>query len=419
MHYSDVIRYGSGLLQFGVAFYALRLGRLFSTARVGWLLFSGLAILALANLLLPLNPFRSSIQMGVKIDIIYALVSGLLIAGMVHFDLRFRKRQNAESSERDSQVQWEAQAQRRFETATKTSEELRAIANKLQAEIAQQKQTQEQAELSHQEQLAGATQTETELRQTISRLETELADQKRLQEETRVRTDQAYQEQLNAARQDSLNTATAAATTRVFEQLAPLLEHALAAAQSLDDLSKARLAPLTRIARLLNEQARDIGHFAKAQVRLRPIPDRLVQLAQQLAEEQGQHLKKLDGLKRRFALIKDSVVQNHNELATVLGLESIAAPTGELVSLRLGIPTPASAHLDDLASPPAEPAPQPAAMGDLQNHLINNVTQTATELPPQDQAPIPPESTPASAATAPEPEPASASPSTPLKLKMA
>jgi hypothetical protein len=423
MHYSDMIRYSSGLLQFGVAFYALRLGRLFSTARVGWLLFSALSILAVANLLLPLNPFRGSLQMGVKVDIIYALVSSLLIATMAHFDVRFRKQVQSMNSERESQSQWEGQAQRRFEAASKNNEELRAIASKLQAEIAQQKQAQEQAESAHQEQLSALRLTEEELRQTIARLEAGIADQKRVQDDARVQAEQAQQEQVAAAHQAGMNAGIAETATRMFDNLGVLASHATAASLAVDDLSKARMAPITRIARLLNESARDVSHFTKAQPRLRQFPDRLVQLAQQLSEEQIQHLKKLDSVKRKLALANEAVHQSHNEVAGILGLEVAASPTEELASLRLGEPAPSSAHLQDALEQTAEP-PRTDGVGKLQEHLINNVTQTGTELPAQDAVSTPQETAapaladPAETAAAVQ-IPAQTWPLPTLKLKMA
>jgi PAS domain S-box-containing protein len=73
----------AGLLQLGVAIYAIRLNRLFGTARVGWSLFWAFLLLALLHFVQSVTP---SAVAGFKLNLefVYVLVSLLLLVGMVH-----------------------------------------------------------------------------------------------------------------------------------------------------------------------------------------------------------------------------------------------------------------------------------------------------------------------------------------------
>ena len=82
MNDMDIIRLIAGLLQFGVALYALRLSRLFKSMLMGWVLFGALSVLALLNLFLAVEPFDAGAQWGIKVDVIYSL---LLLAGVMRF----------------------------------------------------------------------------------------------------------------------------------------------------------------------------------------------------------------------------------------------------------------------------------------------------------------------------------------------
>jgi hypothetical protein len=398
MHYSEIIRYASGLLQLGVAFYALRLGRLFNTARVGWLLFSALSILALANLLLPLNPFRGSLQMGVKVDIIYALASVLLIVAMAHFDWRFRKRSESESMEREAQSRWETQVQQRFEAATKGNEELQQIATKLQSDIAEHKQAQEQAERSHQEQLSASRLGEEELRQVITRLETQMTAQQQAEIQSREQTERTHQEQLAAAHQAGTTDALNELGSRVYSRLANLPANVDAAILATDDLSASRLSTIARIAKLLGEQAHEAMRLAKnGHPRARQLADRLTTSSMQLSSEQRLLHKKMQALEQQLALIKTAIQESYNEVAPAAGAELITAPADETVSLQVGDPAAASAQLDEATASAPEVAPV-ETVANAQEHLLSNVTQTATELHEPEPVTAPP-------AAAPEPVP--------------
>src|SRR5215471_18312664 len=103
MGYVTVISLISGLLQFLVAAYALRLNRVFGPARVGWSLFSAFVLLGLLHLFLSIQAFRGQLHLGVTVDVAYGLISVLLLTGMAHLDALFRERLRAESAEQRAQ----------------------------------------------------------------------------------------------------------------------------------------------------------------------------------------------------------------------------------------------------------------------------------------------------------------------------
>ena len=74
----------AGLLQLGVAVYAIRLNRLFGTARVGWSLFWSFLLLALLHFVQSVTPAYAAEGFKFNLEFVYVLVSLLLLVGMVH-----------------------------------------------------------------------------------------------------------------------------------------------------------------------------------------------------------------------------------------------------------------------------------------------------------------------------------------------
>ncbi|MGA3268575.1 MAG: hypothetical protein ABSE16_17345 [Verrucomicrobiota bacterium] len=81
MNFTEFTDLIAALLQFVVAGYALRLNRLFGARRVGRSLCSAFALLALLHLMQFAIP-AGGIASGVKVEVLYALVS-LLLTGMI------------------------------------------------------------------------------------------------------------------------------------------------------------------------------------------------------------------------------------------------------------------------------------------------------------------------------------------------
>src|SRR5260221_12448969 len=95
-HADAIIVWVASLLQLSVACYAMRLNRHFGTARVGWSLFSAFALLALLHLIQASEVLAPSNEIGIKIEVVYALTSLLLLIGLAHIETMFKERQQAE-----------------------------------------------------------------------------------------------------------------------------------------------------------------------------------------------------------------------------------------------------------------------------------------------------------------------------------
>jgi hypothetical protein len=170
----DIFRLTSGLLQFGVACYALRLGRLFKSMLTAWMLFGALSVLALLNLFLAVAPFDTGAQWGIKVDIIYSL---LLLAGAMRFCSGFGNFLREEEAKRHALEKWESQVKEQWVELIKASEKLRQTISRLETEVAERKQAQEQAEKNLQELLAAPSQNENTFPQAVPGLDTEVIEQ--------------------------------------------------------------------------------------------------------------------------------------------------------------------------------------------------------------------------------------------------
>ena len=171
----DIFRLASGLLQFGVAWYALRLGRLFKSTLIGWLLFGGLALLALVNLFLAVEPLDAGAQWGIKVDIVYCL---LLLVAMMHFYSGLRNFLRDEEAKRQALDKWEVQVKEQWMELIKVNEKLRLTVNQLETEIAERKQAQEQGEKNLQALLTATRQNGQTLPPAATEVQTEVVERK-------------------------------------------------------------------------------------------------------------------------------------------------------------------------------------------------------------------------------------------------
>ena len=169
----DIFRLTSGLLQLGVACYALRLGRLFKSTLLGSLLFGALSLVALMSLFLAVKPLDAGAQWGIKVDIIYIF---LLLAGVARFYPGLKNFLQEEESKRHALDKWESQVKEQWVELIKANEKLRQTANRLEAEIAERKQAQEQAEKNLQELLAASRQNEKRSLPVVNGLDTEVIE---------------------------------------------------------------------------------------------------------------------------------------------------------------------------------------------------------------------------------------------------
>ena len=144
MSFQAVMGFVSGALQFIVAGYALRLNRIFGTARVGWSLFWAFSLLALLHLIQPMMSFNNATQLGIEIEVMYSLVSLLLLTGMVHIETVLKERLRMEQEEERLRGGLE------FMVKEKTAHLSRAIED-LQSEITERKKA--EAQISEQARL--------------------------------------------------------------------------------------------------------------------------------------------------------------------------------------------------------------------------------------------------------------------------
>ena len=345
MNYSDIIRLTLGALQFGIACYALKLGWRFNAPRVGWLLFSGLSLLALFYLLLPLNPFPGSIQLGVKVDIIYTLISILLLAGMVHLDLKLKKRVLAAIGNPPPPAEIDSRVEEKAGELTKANEELQQTAAKLQTELAQRMQEQDSTDKKYSEsqhQTAELLRANEELRGTLKALQSEVAEQKRAYEQA----EQVHQDQLVSARQATV-AGVADVKTNVLQNLDTILARVNSVSVAADQLARSGIAPVVRLSRALGKHASQINNVPttnpnskpsrqrpaialsskrkmarkaalslwdgaisrrlQPQNRTQPLTGTLSKLARQLSSEHVMLRKNIDSIKKKLELLKTTL----------------------------------------------------------------------------------------------------------------
>src|SRR5437016_11918759 len=125
MNYSAIIEWVSPLLQMFVAVYALRLNRLFGASRVGWSLFTAFALLASLRLIESSGAFVIKFDARLQVDLIYALISLLLLIGMVHIEQVCKERLRTDNAARRTRSELESLVKERTAELTAANEGLR------------------------------------------------------------------------------------------------------------------------------------------------------------------------------------------------------------------------------------------------------------------------------------------------------
>jgi len=136
MSFTGVMGFVNGALQFIVAGYALRLNRIFGTARVGWSLFWAFSLLALLHLIQSLMSFNNGAQLGVEIECVYSFISLLLLTGMIHIETLLKERLRIEQEGKCLRGELESQVKEKTAHLTKAIGELQSeIAERKNAEV--------------------------------------------------------------------------------------------------------------------------------------------------------------------------------------------------------------------------------------------------------------------------------------------
>jgi flagellar biosynthesis GTPase FlhF len=228
MSYSDIVGAISGILQFVVACYALRVSRIFGIARVGWVFFGAFSLLAAAHVLLSIQPFGLKVQLGpTVINIMYEVVSVLLLANIAQMEALLWRRRQKLKADAKTQSEGELKVNQQIADLTTGKEAAQQTVARLQTEMAQLNQTLEQERQAHtqaalaqaaefekhfQEQLAASRKAEEELRTIAASLQAELAQQKQVSDQDKQSQELAtktYEELLTAARQSEAELQTA------------------------------------------------------------------------------------------------------------------------------------------------------------------------------------------------------------------
>jgi C4-dicarboxylate-specific signal transduction histidine kinase len=249
----------TGALQFIVAGYALRLNRIFGTARVGWSLFWAFTLLALLHLLQSLMPFNNGAQLGVETEVMYSLISLLLLTGLAHIETLLKERLRIEQEEKRLRGELESLVKE------KTAHLTRAIED-LQSEIAERKRIEAEVERTHKQLLV-------------------------------------------ASRQAGM----AEIANCVLQNVGKMLKSVNVSARLVSDrMKQSKSANVVRIGTLIREHEGDLVDFMAHDPRGQKLPVYIAQLAEYLTNEQNTLSTELESIKSNIEHIKEIVVMQQN-----------------------------------------------------------------------------------------------------------
>jgi hypothetical protein len=244
-NFTQVMGLVAGALQFVVAGCALRLNRLFGPARVGWSLFIAFLLLALLHVIQSITPFKAGAQSGVPIEVIYSLISLLLLTGLVHIEIVLRERLRREREEERLRAELESEVKKKTAHLTRAIEEL-------QSEIDGRKRMEVEIEKTHKELLAA-----------------------------------------------SQRAGMVEEAAKVLRNLGNILKNAnISASEVSDQVKQSKISNVVHIGAMIREHVRDLGDFLARDPRGQKLPVYIADLAEHLANEQTTLSKELASLKR-------------------------------------------------------------------------------------------------------------------------
>ena len=405
MKFEQWIHIAAWLLQFGVAYCALSLGQRLKTSRVGWLLFSGLSLFALAHLALPFSPFLSGVESRVGADVLCAATSILLMAGIAHFDNTLKtllRRPAAEPAPPQPEPQPDTQA---MEAAHAAVAEAHQTVARLESELAEANRLKSQLDQNYEESKSQAREliaSNEELRLTLTALQAERSEQIRALE----LAERSHQDQLVSCRQ----TAMADATAPVMLHLKDVLLRINSLSLTADHLAKSRIAPLVQLTRTISGGARKNGATASPRpenVKTRKskappatvrspdasaLANNLPWMAREISAEQVLLQRKIDFVKRKLESLNENLAiqQIIDKLASSPEAE---APESSLPADSQK-PTPEPELPAEQLETPVEPTPElppdvrASTVLDGVAELIGNAPAAASSEPPE---PVPSE----------------------------
>lgn len=256
MNENEIIAFVTGLIQFAVAGYALRLNRLFGVARVGWSLFTAFFLLALLHLAQMLIPGIGMVSAGTSINLLYAPISLLLLIGMAHLESVLKERARVEKEEQRMRAELEREVKKKTAYLTRAIEEL---------------------------------QTEIDERQ---RMEVEI---------------QSTHLELRAV---SRKAKMAEITDAVLRNVGEMLKSINTSANLVSDqMKRSKIANVVNIGAIIRHHTADLDTFMASNPKGQKLPAYIVQLAEHLADEQTTLLTELDSVKKNLEKIQ--LLQRH------------------------------------------------------------------------------------------------------------
>jgi len=272
MNSHEIMGYIAGGLQFIVAGYALRLNRLFGTSRVGWSLFGAFSLLAMLHLVQSLMPSNAGEQVGVKIEVMYSLISLLLLTGMTHIETLLKERLRMEQTELRLRAELESQVKEKTAHLTKAIEELKL-------EIDQRKRMEVEIEKTHKELVA-------------------------------------------ASRQAGI----AEIAIRVLYSVGNMLQSVnISASLVFDQVKQSKIANVVRVGTLIRDHVADLGNFMKHDLRGQKLPEYIAQLAEHLANEQTILSNELASLRKNIHEIL-TIQRSYIKISDVTNMAKAIAP---------------------------------------------------------------------------------------------
>jgi hypothetical protein len=244
MNVTTIMGFVAGGLQFVVAGYALRLNRLFGTRRVGWSLFWAFSLLALLHLVQSIMKGGFGAEIGVKVDVMNALISMLLLIGMVHLEALLKERRRVEREEQRMRLELEGEVRK------KTGYLMRAI-EQLQAEMDERKRMESEAQSARWE--LSALSRQAEMAQIAS---------------------------------------------KVLQSVGDMLKSVnVSAGMVSDQVKQSKIANVVRMGVLIRDNGANLGEFMTRDPRGQKLPVYIAQLAEHLSREQSGLLTQLECIK--------------------------------------------------------------------------------------------------------------------------
>ena len=276
-NFTEAMGFIASLLQFVVAGYALRLNRIFGTARVGWSLFWAFSLLALLHLFQSIELFNVGAPLGVEVEVMYALISLLMLTGMVHIETLLKERLRMEREEQRLRAELESEVRKKTAHLTRAIEEL-------QMEIDGRKRMEAEIEKTHKELLA-------------------------------------------ASRQAGMVEIAAS----VMRNVGNILKNADTSAGLVSDqVKQSKIANVVHIGNLIREHVKDLSSFMARDPRGQKLPVYIAELAEHLASEQNTLSRELDSLRKTI----EEAEEQQESYTTLMSKQDVAkgAATAESAS---------------------------------------------------------------------------------------